>query len=672
MKLLIVESPGKTKKIQSFLGEGWRVEASIGHVRDLPVKELGVDQKTLEPSYVATERGAGVISRLSDLAKQAEEVFLATDPDREGEAIAWHLKETLHLARPKRVTFSEITEKAVKAAISQPREIDDALVRAQEARRVLDRLVGYPVSQALCRSLGGSKSAGRVQSPAVKIVVDRERAIQAFKATTHYGVEAVFEAVENVSPGWKAAWRTKEYLAEGADYILDKALADKVAAVKYYSVSSFEDTEAKSAPAAPFTTSALQQAASRKLKLTPKKTMELAQRLYEAGHITYMRTDSANISDEAIAEILEYCRAHDLPAGGPRTFKTKAGAQEAHEAIRATHIEAESAGETPDEQALYRLIRLQALASQMADAVYAVRKTTLDSEEPVTGKTAVLEATGRTLTAPGWKSLFTDPVLADEDDEPDEEASAGNPIPELRLGSRLLVQSAKVLTRQTKPPARFTDATLVKQLENAGIGRPATYAAILDNIIAQKGYLAVDKKRKLVPTDAGYAVVDNLNGTFSFMDLDFTRELEADLDEVAAGKLQYPDVVKKLNSRLNAELAAFNTANQHLCPECGKPLRHAVKAATKASKGYDFWGCTGYPDCTYSAADDNGKPGAKIEKKPAPEVSEFTCTCGKPLIHRVGTSKAGKPYDFYGCSGYPKCKKNYNTGADGKPVMEKA
>ncbi|MDR2504239.1 MAG: type I DNA topoisomerase [Deltaproteobacteria bacterium] len=662
MKLLIVESPGKTKKIKEYLGEGWQVEASYGHVRDLPEKDLGVNLTTFAPHYVPTERGAKRIRELKALADKAEEVYLATDPDREGEAIAWHLKEALGLKTPKRVTFQEITEKAVRQAVSGPRVIDNDLVMAQEARRVLDRLVGYQVSPALSHVAGQGKSAGRVQSPAVKIVVEREKAISCFKVTTHYGVEVVFEAVEHVSSGWKALWKSKDFLQSGSEYILDKALADKIAGLKYYTVTGFEESEKKESPPAPFTTSALQQAASKKLKFSPKKTMELAQKLYEGGHITYMRTDSPNLSQEAIEAIMEYCRANNLPAAAaPRSFKSKAGSQEAHEAIRATHVEVENAGEGEEQQALYKLIRLQAVASQMADAAYAVRKAVLQSEEKIEDKPVILEASGRKMTFAGWRSLN-----APEEDEEEKEEAEENQIPSLRAESRLLAQSARVLTKQTKPPARYTEASLVRELENRGIGRPATYAAILENIIAHKGYLEIDKKRNLVPTGTGCAVVEAMNGIFCFMDLDFTKGLEDGLDEVAGGRKKYHDLVSAANAKLSQEIGVFTAKNCHACPECGKPLLHRMK---KGKDGYDFWGCSGWPECKYSVPDAGGKPGAKQEKKPL-ELSEYQCPqCGKPLAHKHGVNKSGKAYDFYGCSGYPACAARF-WSKNGAPDFE--
>ena len=360
MKLLIVESPGKIKKLQSFLDQDWRVAASVGHIRDLPDQDYGLIPPAFKPNYVVSK--PDVVNRLQSLIQQADEVYLASDPDREGEAIAWHLKDVFGLSSYKRVTYTAITKADVEAGIANPRELDMALFHAQEARRALDRLVGYMVSGPLCRAVAENKmSAGRVQSPAVRLIVEREREIKAFVSTTHYGVELLFERVENISDGWKAVWLPKEgWLAEDQDYVLDKAVAEKVAAVRTLDVLSFEEKESRAAPPAPFTTSSLQQAASNALKFKPKKTMDLA--------------------------------------------------QEAHEAIRPTHIDVETAGESADEKALYSLIRIRALASQLADAVFAVRVGRLGAD--VDGKPAVFEARGRTLLEKGWKE-----VLASDDSE---------------------------------------------------------------------------------------------------------------------------------------------------------------------------------------------------------------------------------------------------------------
>lgn len=589
-KLLILESPGKVKKVQEYLGSGWKVAASMGHVRDLPPKEMGVAAPDFKPHYVPTERGADVLKRLAGLVKGAEAVYLATDPDREGEAIAWHLAEALKLKDAKRVTYAEITEKAIKAALAAPRTIDMALVAAQEGRRVLDRFCGYMVSGPLSDVAGTRLSAGRVQSPAVRLVVEREREIKGFVSTTHYGVELTFATVDNITDGWKAAWVVKPWLADDAEYFLDQAVAAKVAALRTLDVQNCQESESRLAPPAPFTTSSLQQAASTALKFSPKRTMELAQRLYESGWVTYMRTDSPNLSQEAVQNVRAFCESQGWPlVDAPRVWKSKEGAQEAHEAIRPTHIEAEEAGENPDEQALYRVIRLRTLASQLADAVFAVR--TLKLTATVEGKEAQFEAKGRTLLSPGWKVLQQADIAED-----DAEAEPANLVPAMKPGTQATAISGAVLTRKTKPAARFSEASLVRELEKRGIGRPSTYAAILDTV-QQRGYVK-QEKRNLVPTPLGETVVDALAGRFSFADFDFTKGMEQALDDIAEGKARYREVVGAAHARLVNELAAFTSATGKACPKCGKPMRHKVKAAGKDGKGgYDFWGCSGWPEC---------------------------------------------------------------------------
>ena len=592
-KLLILESPGKVKKVQEILGSGWKVAASVGHVRDLPVKEMGVAAPDFKPQYIPTDRGKEVLSRLAALVKNAEAVYLATDPDREGEAIAWHLQDALKLKDAKRVTYSEITESAIKEALAAPRAIDMHLVAAQEGRRALDRLCGYMVSGPLSNAAGEKLSAGRVQSPAVRLVVEREREIKSFQSTTHYAVEATFESVDNITDGWKAGWQLKPWLGE-EEYLLEKGLAEKVAALRAFEVVDCKETENASAPPAPFTTSSLQQAASNALKFTPKQTMQLAQKLYEGGHITYMRTDSPNLSKEAVQALRAFCEEKGWPVvEKPRTWKSKEGAQEAHEAIRPTHVEIEEAGEAADEKALYRLIRLRSLASQLADALYAVRILHLKAD--VDGKAVLFEAKGRTLLAPGWKMLTQQDATVEAEADSDTQ-EPDNPVPAMKPGSVATAITGTVLTKKTKPAARFTEASLVRELEKRGIGRPSTYAAILDTIMS-RGYVKTDK-RNLVPTPLGETVVDALRGKFSFADFEFTRSMEQALDDIAEGKAEYRTVVGKAHAQLEEELQTFAKASGKSCPKCGKPMVHRVKKPGKDGKGgYDFWGCTGWPEC---------------------------------------------------------------------------
>lgn len=659
MKLMIVESPGKVKKIKEILGDGWKVTASVGHVRDLPQKEIGVAAPDFKPTYVATERGKEVLARLKNDIKNCEIVFLATDLDREGEAIAWHLKQALRIENPQRITFSEITPKAIKTALISPRAINIPMVAAQEGRRVLDRLVGYMVSPRLSDMSGKQGlSAGRVQSPAVRIILERERAIQNFKSTSHFGVQI------NFLNDWFAEWDVKPFLKDGEQYFMDEAFAQMVAKVKEVQVISYEEKEATKAPPAPFITSTLQQAASNKLKMQPKATMATAQKLYEQGHITYMRTDNPNLSDDALIGIYQLCKAKNLKmASKPRTWKAKGDAQEAHEAIRPSHFETENAGTTPEEKALYRLIWERAVASQLESACFAVRSARFRAINTIDGKTLEFIAEGRTLTKLGWTSLFTD----DTEDDESKEAKAKNPIPFLQNDQHLYIESGKVLNKKTRAPSRFTQASLIAELERLGIGRPSTYAAIMDNI-DRRGYVATDKAKKyLLPTETGALVIDALvKGGFSFIEYDFTREMESELDKIANGFTTYKNVVSNIHERLMKELNQLNIDSKpkYPCSKCDKAM-----SRRKGKTGF-FWGCSGYPDCRSILPDVSGKPGKPNESKN--QISNFDCPlCGKPLRrHKKAAIGEKKAYDFFGCSGFPACNGKFNT-VNGKPQIDK-
>jgi DNA topoisomerase I len=654
--LVIVESPGKLRQLKSILGAGYDVVASVGHVRDLPPRDVGVEAPDFVPRYEPTDRGRDVLAKLTKDVAAAGAVLLATDPDREGEAIAWHLADALHLDNPRRISFNALTEKAVKAAVSAPRPLDMALVHAQEARRVLDRLVGWRVSPALSdRVQHEHLSAGRVQSPAIRLVVEREREISAFKATEHYGVELTF------SGGWKANWETKPHLEPGSEYMTDAGLAGRVAAIRTLGVAAVEDGAENVPPPEPFITTTLQQAASRRLKFRPQQTMELAQRLYEQGAITYMRTDSPNLSEDGIADIAAYAQGAGLKrAANPRVWKARANAQEAHEAIRPTHCAIAEAGENDDERALYRLIWERAVASQLSDAAYDIRTAKLTAK--LDGKPLTFIARGRTLVDPGWQSIYHHE--GDEVAEDDDDASESNSVPALAVGAKLTAEDGKVLTKTTRPPRRYDQASLVKALEVHGIGRPATYAAILGNIL-NRDYIAEDEKGGLSPAKSGYEVVDALVGTFRFVDYDYTAKLEHELDAVAGAKMQYLDVVREADGQLDDELRRLRqietSAPAYPCPTCGKPMHRRHGKAM----GEFWWGCTGYPDCKTTLPDDEGKPGERKH----PPVTDFTCRdCGKPLVHWQGKGRKG-PYDFFGCSGFPACHTTYHTGPDGKPML---
>jgi len=605
MKLLIVESPNKVRKLASILGHGWRVAASVGHVRDLPQKEMGVSAPDFKPRYDLTERGRGVIKNLKALVQAADEVYLATDPDREGESISWHLQQCLSLREPRRVSFHEITEKAVRAAIAQPGVINMRVVAAQECRRVLDRIVGYPVSHALSQQTGEKLTAGRVQSVAVRLVVDLEEIIANFKPTQHFGVRLFFAGEEDAF--WFADWATKpDFVSEEQPYFLDRDFCTAVAKTDKVTVAEFRDSTARRKPPAPFTTSTLQQAASITLKWKPKLVMDIAQSLFAAGHITYHRTDNPNISDDDFPAIAQVAHAQGLSmAPALRTFKAPEGAQTGHPGITPTHWSVDEIGGSLQEKMLYRLIRLRAIASQLADAVYDVRSVKL-SAGPLEGKALRFEARGRVLRFAGWLKLMQgDQAEEGVNREVAEEYT--NPIPPLRVGESLQVQRGEVLEKQTKAPARYTEASLIKKLESEGIGRPSTFASIMENI-TKRAYVRTEKQF-LHPTDTGKVVVQSLVGKFSFLNLDFTREIEKDFDRIAAGEATYKGVIEPFHGRLQRELLLLQGAAgaTYPCPACGRALVHRVK---KGKGGYDFWGCSGFREgCKLSFRDKKGRPG---------------------------------------------------------------
>lgn len=652
MKLLIVESPGKIEKLKHILGNSWDVIASYGHIRDLPVKELGIS-KDFQPIYVPTQYGVKTIAKLKEAVAKANEVYLATDPDREGEAIAWHLADELKLSNYKRVTYTSITPKEVIAGISNARSINMALVKAQEARRVLDRLCGYLTSLPLSKAIGETVSAGRVQSPAVRLVVEREQEIRSFKTTLHYGVEAVFDCVENVQDGWKAKWNTANFLQTGQEYITDRSIAEKISAVRTFDVIDFVESNKNSAPPAPFTTSTLQQAASNALKFTPKETMSISQALYEAGLITYMRTDSPNLSDEAYEEIKSFAINENLPiADQKRTWKSKDGSQEAHEAIRPTDISVYDIEAGEKERQLYKLIRDRALACVLKDAVYNVRQAKLKAL--IEENEVFFEAKGSTLIEQGWKIIFAKDQTDDSEDE------AANAVPSLKIGSQVTAQSMTVTEHKTKAPSRYTQASLIRELEKAGIGRPATYASIMSNILDRE-YIEEDAKNKLSATELGEKLYKAMLGSFSFLNLDYTQNMEEELDNIAENKSSYLELVSNTYETLTKEVDEYEAKSAIPCPKCGSPLKHICNK----EKSYDFFACEN-DECKATFDNVNGKPTEKKTKI----IDQVCLKCGSSLKHCKGVSKStGKAYDFFACEN-EECKATFNN-ENGKPVEQK-
>ncbi len=610
-KLLIVESPAKARTIQQYLGNGYEVLASVGHVRDLPKSNKdAVDiENGFKPKYVISADKRDVIERIKKAAKSADDVYLATDPDREGEAISWHIKEAVGLSKPKRVVFHEITKAAVEEALEHPRAIDEHLREAQEARRVLDRLVGYDLSGLIWKKVRYGLSAGRVQSPALRILAEREREIDNFVPVTYYVLDAVFKAHGETFP---AVCSVEPDNADEATRIVE--LGEKAA----WKVADIAETAQERNPRPPFTTSTLQQAASTRLGFSPSRTMRAAQKLYEAGHITYMRTDSVNLAKEAITKIVGVVRAQygDLYVQ-QRAYKTKSkNAQEAHEAIRPTDPSREHAGKDGDETRLYELIRIRALASQMASAqlLRTTVKAQADADIPV------FTANGQRVMFPGWLALDT--RARGEDVE----------LPKLSTGEKLGLVSLGSTEKQTEPPNRYTEAGLVKELEKRGIGRPSTYASIM-NTIQTRGY--VEKQgRTLVPTATGMVVSGFLEEHFpDYISDTFTAEMEDELDEIARGEREYEPTLREFygpfakavhaKDKLPKATSLGAAPLEFPCPVCGAPMEY------KLGRGGIFMSCTRYPECEGARQED----GTELKSD---EPIGFHPATGAPIFVKSG------------------------------------
>lgn len=653
MKLVIVESPTKAKTITKFLGKDFKIESSFGHTRDLPKSKLGVDIKNnFQPQYVVPADKLKNLTFLKKLADKAEIVYYASDEDREGEAIAWHLSEYFKLSKDKekRIAFHEITKSAIEAALKNPREIDMNLVDAQQARRVLDRLVGYKLSPFLWKKVARGLSAGRVQSVAVRLIIEREREIQAFIEEEYWSIEADFKknnAGEFHAKLYKVGGKTLDKLAvkseEEAKEILNNLEKAK------YQVADVNKKENKKNPLPPFRTSTLQQEANRRLGFSAKQTMMIAQQLYEGiklgsqgpvGLITYMRTDSLNLSDKFLSEARDFIKngfGAKYSLASPRRFKTTSkGAQEAHEAIRpaeVTHQPSDIKEHLTSQQfRLYDLIWRRAVASQMAQAVVA--NTTIDVKNDKTDY--LFRTTGQVVKFDGFLKVYfssaKDVILPDLDKDEEVELLKLDPLQHF-----------------TQPPARYNDATLVKTLEEKGIGRPSTYAPTIGTIIT-RGYVVRDEKR-LKPAEIAFLVNDLLVEHFpQIVDYDFTAKMENDLDNIADGKIKWQPLVanfykpfeenlkKKEEEIKKKDLVEEET--DKICDKCDKPM------VIKMGRFGKFLACTGWPDCK------NTKQLNSVGEIEEPEKLDEKCpTCGQPMIWKHG--RFGK---FIACSDYPKCK----------------
>jgi DNA topoisomerase-1 len=589
-KLVIVESPSKAKTIEKYLGKDYDVEASVGHVRDLPKSNKNaVDiEAGFVPNYVISPRKKDVVEMLKKEAKKADGILLATDPDREGEAIAWHVAEALGLKEKdyKRIVFHEITKEAVQEAISHPRGIDQSLVRAQEARRVLDRLFGYDLSGLIWKKVRYGLSAGRVQSPALRILMEREREIRAFIPEEYFVLTAPSKANLPAQAG------KEEFTLTCIDEPRERKEAERIKKIgeeNEWEVKNVEEKKVKRNPYAPFTTSTLQQTASTRLGFSPSRTMRAAQKLYEKGHITYMRTDSTTLAKSALQMILKTVESNfGKNYIEARVFKTKSkSAQEAHEAVRPTNPNKQKAGNTDDEKNLYDLIWKRSISSQMKSAELLRTKITANV---VSGETIPdFAVNGSQTIFDGW--LKADPGARGEDTE----------VPKLKVGGPIEVKEVNVEDKETTPPPRYSEAGLVKELEKRGIGRPSTYASIIQTLQDRK---YVDKEgRTLIPTDTGDVVSSFLEEHFTdYISDDFTAEMENELDEIAEGTREYEktlkdfyvpfhkDVIKK--EKEAGKITDLGEAPKEFpCPKCGAPM------VIKLGKAGKFMSCSKFPDC---------------------------------------------------------------------------
>ncbi|MES2437152.1 MAG: type I DNA topoisomerase [Patescibacteria group bacterium] len=633
MKLLIVESPAKAKTISKYLDGKYTVKASVGHVRDLPKnnkKAIDIEGGFI-PHYEISKGKESVVAELKQLAKKADEVLLATDPDREGEAIAWHIKEAIGLKKPKRVVFHEITKEAVQEAMLHPRDIDENLKEAQEARRVLDRLVGYDLSGLIWKKVRYGLSAGRVQSPALRILMEREREIRAFISHKFWVITADVSNQANV-----------QFILECGEQPTDYALVEKILDIgkkNEWKVKDLKETEVKRAPKAPFITSTLQQAASSRLGYAPSRTMGIAQKLYEAGLITYMRTDSTNLSKMAISQVAGVVeKKYGKEYLDIRTYAAKSkNAQEAHEAIRPTNLAVASAGINEEQKKLYELIWSRTISSQMADA--KVLRTKLSAE--IVGAPSDIPEfaiNGSRVLFDGW--LAADPAARQDDVE----------LPKVTVGEKLNLIDLKTEEKETQPPSRYSEAGLVKELEKRGIGRPSTYASIIKTIV-DRGYVEKDGKT-LKPTDTGDVVSTFLEANFNeYISDSFTAEMEDDLDEISRGENQYLKVLKdfygpflkmvKEKSKNADKITDLGPVDEQFkCPVCNGPMIWKLGRAGK------FMSCKKFPECVGArTAEGNIMEGPKDLGIKCPDCETGT------LVERQGRFGT-----FIACSNYPKCK----------------
>jgi DNA topoisomerase I len=663
-KLMLVESPGKIKTISGYLGEGWIVKASVGHIRDLPLKEMGIDFDSMTPEYVLTERGADVVKGLRSVARNADEVYIATDPDREGEAIAWHLQQALNLKNYKRITFGEITQSKILAAIERPTIINFPMVRAQEGRRMLDRVVGYIVSPELNKlKFSGKVSAGRVQSIVLKLVVERQLEIDKHKSNEYYSINSIFGA-------WSATFDGSLNLSK--DHIPDEKdpfrFTDKVKilklteALKSYPELKVSDVIKKkvsrNAPS-PFTTSLLQQAASVHLSFSPDKTMRVAQTLYEKGLITYMRTDSVSLSGESVSSIREWIKGYLTKKGTgyesllpdtPNIFKSGDSAQEAHEAIRPSYINNLGSALEGDEKSLYQLIWKRTVSSQCSPCTTAQTKIVLQSvniklnDHPVS-----FVAIGEIPLFNGWKLISG----GDKTDEKDDlEESTSQMLPDVAVNDLLTPIGFESIAKKTRPAKRYTEASLVKALESRGVGRPSTYDALIKHVLTKKFMFL--ENRMITPTRLGFELYDALNmANFSFFNYDYTKNIEKQLDMISQGQFDCVQFLKTEYNTLQKELPSLDKMPKAEKQKSVKPHSELCVMCTTPFTLIRMKGKPPLYKCKICEYFVGSKPDGSIDKLKIPTKSSGQCQkCNTQTLLVISGLKG----NYCKCT---KCKSNF-------------
>ncbi len=684
--LIIVESPAKIKTLRKFLGSGYAFESSVGHVRDLPQKGFGIDvDHDFEPQYETLPDKEKVISALLKAAKGCDEVYLCPDPDREGEAIAWHIAEILPKGtKIKRAAFNAITKSEVQRALSEPRAINYSLVDAQQARRLLDRIVGYKISPLLARRVQGGRkkngglSAGRVQSVALKLVVEREKEIEAFKPVEYWTLSGLMQLKSNGHTFTATLFsvdglKVEKEVIKGKDVFLipneatATGLKERLEEANFF-LTRVDKKEKKRNPVAPFITSTLQQEASRHFGFSSTRTMTIAQGLYEGidlgkegseGLITYMRTDSVRSEPEAVMAARDFVKrqyGEEYLPKSPRMFKSKKSAQEAHEAIRPTNLahppEAVKSFLTRDQFQLYSLIWKRFVASQMAPAVYDTVSADIDTKTGL-----ILRATGSTLKFKGFLAVY------EERREEEEEDETKKPLPHLEVGHELIAKKINAEQSFTRPPPRFSEASLVRELERCGIGRPSTYATIMQKI-QSRAYTHKERQR-LIPTELGRVCADLLEAHFpNIMDVTFTARMEDELEDIAAGSKEWREVLREfwgpfIATVEAAEKEAFvpRVETEDDCPKCGKKLQK-IWARSKY-----FYGCSAYPDCDYSA------PLEELSFNKEDYAPDFDWEQACPVCKKGMKVRHGRFGAFLGCTEYPECKGTVNIPRKGEEIV---